>query len=264
MKPHERMKRLGLLGLISCLFVTSINYASSEVNVLELTNRGSISDTPHVVPNNKWLVEGGYQHLSLSTDGPISTAPQAEIVRGLNFNTEVFVMIPTFFSQKTPRFSGNDTPALGTKHELVQGRNWLVSLQGIVILPGGSFEFGHRSTGVRLNAMTSYLISPQFDLEAMLGFSTESLPNLLEGGRFYSCNPSVALFYKPVEKINTYIEVFGQTKTDTFGGSILAVDCGILYKIAENTCLDFEFGQKLNHDRFNYTHYLGGGVTTVF
>lgn len=262
-KPSSWMSPLYLLG-VYCLFVSTFNYASTDISVLDLTDRGSVTDTPHVVPNKHWLLEGGYQQFSFNMGSPISAIPQAEIVRGLNYNTEVFVILPSYYSQKTPPLSGNDTPLLGTKHELIHGNKWLVSLQGIVVLPGGSFEFGHQSTGGQLNAMAVYDISPQFDLSGMLGVSTVSQPNLLGGGRFYSFNPSIALSYSPIETLDIFIELFDQTKTDTFGGYVFAADCGLNYQIAKNTSLDFEFGQKLIHNQLSFTHYLGGGITAVF
>ncbi len=263
MSVQKWVRQFSMWGL-NGLFAVSLSHASTDVDITDLTDRGSISDTPHVVPNKKWLIEGGYQYQALKVDGPLSTFPQAQITRGVNFNTELFVILPSYYSLKKPPASGFDTLYLGSKHELIQGNDWLVSMQGIVALPGGSFDFGHHSVGGQLSAMATYSLNTKVSLAGMLGLATVSEPNLIGGGRFYSCNPSAVLVYTPIEKVNAFVEFFGNTKTDIFGGSIWAADCGLVYKVAENTALDFEFAQNLSHDRINYNHYLGGGVTALF
>lgn len=255
------IRAFNILILNYCLFASSLIYANDDSTVMDLTDRGSITDTPHTVPNKKMIVEGGYQYLFLQEDGPLQTTPQIEIDFGLLLNTEFILEIPTHYWLNNPQFSGFDTPSLGIKHELIQGKNWLMSLQGIVTLPGGSFGFGHHGAGGQLNLMGTYGFAPKLSLTGMFGLSTETEADILGGGRFKSYNPSAVLAYLPIETLTLFVEAYGQSKTAILSDPVVGIDLGLIYQIAKNTCLDFEVAKNLYRSIYNYDYYVQGGIT---
>lgn len=95
-----------------CLF-TSLSYANNTSGVMDLTDRGSVTDTPYTVPNKKIIMEGGYQFITLQEDGPLSALPAMEIDFGLPFNTELIVQLPTYYFLHKPQLTGFDTTVLG-------------------------------------------------------------------------------------------------------------------------------------------------------
>lgn len=236
----------------------------SSVDILDLTDRGSITDTPHVVPNKSLLIEGGYQYLSLKADSPLHNVPQTEVALGLNLNTEMFVIFPTYYAQGKPVFSGFDTSSFGVKHEFMHGNNWLVSLQGIATMSGGSDAFGQQGAGGQLNVLTTYSINAMIAISGTFGISTSTEPSSGGGARFNSFNPSVALSYKPVEQMSVFVELFGQTSAGYFVGPIFTANCGLIYQLTKNAALDFEFAKNISSNILYYNYYMGSGITVLF
>ena len=266
MKASQWISSCGIL-ILNCFSLASMSYASDEsyIDMLNLTDRGSITDTPYVIPNKSLLIESGYQYLSLKIDGPLYNVPQTTTVSlGVNFNTEIFVIFPTYYFLSKPEVSGFDTPSFGVKHEFMHGHNWLVSLQGIGSMSGGSDAFGHQGAGGQLNALATYSINSSFDVSGMFGVSTSTEASAGGGAGFSSLNPSIALSYKPAETTSVFVELFGQTKAGYFVGSVFGTDCGLVYQFTKNASLDFEVVKNISSNLLYYNYYLASGITVLF
>jgi hypothetical protein len=138
------------------------------------------------------------------------------------------------------------------------------SWQGILTLSGGSDAFGHQGAGGQCNLLTTYSMSPMFDLSSMLGISTSTESRSAMGGRFQSFNSSIAVSFKPIETMSFFVEMFGQTKSGYFVGSTLGADVGVLYQIARNASLDVEFAKNISSSMLYYNYYLGSGISILF
>lgn len=259
---------MALISFQACS--TPILPSPNEPTILELTDRGTVTDTPRTVPNKKILIETGYQYQDLILTNRLQgdhlqSYPQTEIVFGLPKQTEVFVLLPNYnqLSNRTSQdfISGFGATSFGVKHELLYGKNWVASVQGVLTPPGGNPTFGSPGVGSQLNAMAVYSITRKWNIGCMLGGNTITESKLLGGGRVNSISINGAMSYSITEPVILFGEIFGQTKTaidreDGFVGNV-----GFLYLLTENAVLDFELAQALTGALGEYNHYVGGGIT---
>ena len=76
-----------------------------------------------------------------------------------------------------------------------------------------------------------------------------------------SFNYTLSLAYTPVEKVNFFAELFGQTKTSPDDGHGIDGDIGLIYAYNKSVAFDVEFGQRLSGALGGFQNYAGAGVT---
>lgn len=254
---------LSLFISTSC-FAEMRDYPCNSPGALELTDRGTVTDTPCIVPTNKVLIEGGYQYQWLESSTQLQVYPQTIVVLGLPNKFEVFLGVPTYYNkQSNLQARGLGITTAGVKHEVTSGSNWVASIQGILTIPSGSRVFGSPKTGETINAILVRELTPKIVFASMFGGSriAESSNN---GGRYFtSFNPSISLVYAPTDPLNLFIEVFGQSKTAPDLGSGFIANGGLLYKFKENVIFDLEIGQRIQGNLFDIQQSIGSGVTIL-
>jgi hypothetical protein len=254
-----------LLSLASLILSQTLSAEALCVNpdVLDLTDRGSITDTPCTVPKNKLLIEGGYLNQHLTPPSTLNSAPLLEMATGITDKSEIFAVLPTYTTQSQPSSSGFSASVVGAKSILLSGQSWAISGQGGIIIPGGSYNFGSPDTGYLVNAIGAYQLNETITLVSMLGGSSLTVPNAADAGRFNSFNYSGTLAFGPVKKYALYVELFGQTKTSPIAGSGLDGDFGVFYTYNEHIVFDIEYGTALQGQLGGVKNYIGAGFTAV-
>lgn len=237
------------------------NNPCQGISLLAITDRGSITNTPCVMPSKTALLETGYQYKQFKQAGSLQNYPQPTLFVGLPARTELAVVMPTYYQQPEIPFSGFSATAVGIKHEFAYGENWVTAAEAFLAPPGGSRAFGNPGTGAFVNGMASYIINSRVTMTLMIGGSTATEDSFSGGERFNSFNPSLVLIYTPVEKASIFVEVFGQTRTGPDLGGNYNVDCGVLYLLTANVVLDLEAGQQLSHQADSFNQFIGAGVS---
>ena len=265
------MKKIIILFSIGCSFISltsfavALDYPCNKSVALFLTDRGSITDTPCVVPENRMLVEGGYGNQFLITGDTLQSYPQAEVALGLPAHSEVFISLPSYNRQNSiPLAAGSGPTTLGVKHEVLFGHSWTFSAQGLLVLPSGSANFGAPDVGGALNGMFGIDLTSSVSLAGMFGMSSTTEAIYVSGQRFNSLNLSIAPTFAPTETVTLFIELFGQTKTAVDLGGGLNGDFGFLYAYSQSLVFDAEVGQRFSGKLGGYNHYMGIGLTGLF
>src|SRR3990167_8368884 len=158
---HSMYLKIIILYIFFCLINTSVfaetkGYPCLNPEVMELTDRGTITDTPCIVPEQQFLVEGGYQYQKLITSESLEVYPQAQIVYGLPHKLEIFLDVPSYNRPTNFVPSGLSPVNIGIKHEFAYGKKWSASLQGIVTIPSGSNAFGSPKISEVVNGIFAY------------------------------------------------------------------------------------------------------------
>ena len=207
------------------------------------------------------MIEAGYQHQEFNSPGTRQNFIEPVLFIGLPKKTEFFVELPDYNQLSIDHISGYSATALGAKHEIGYGKNWVAAAVAHLTLPSGSPVFGSQGLGAKIDGIIKYNIDHQFAFTLMLGGSTETEPSLLEGKRFNSFLPSLVLTYAPNEKLNFFAELFGETKTDSVSGGNYNADFGFFYLVTSNFALDLEVGQQLSNEIASFNHFINGGIT---
>ena len=242
-------------------FAATISDSCQDVSLLSITDRGSVANTPCVLPPKSVMLETGYQYKDFTQVGSLQNFPQPTLFLGLPSNSELIVVLPTYNQQSIMPFSGFSATGVGAKHKLTYGNNWVTAAEIFVTPPGGSAAFGNKGLGVFVNGMASYSINSNVSMTLMLGGSTNTLASFFGGERYNSFNPSLALTYALTEKANVFLETFAQTQTGPSLSGNYNVDCGVLYLLTTNVVLDLEVGQQLSHQIASFNQFIGGGVS---
>lgn len=227
--------------------------------LLSLVNRPSFADSACVVPMDHAVFEMGAQFLSLN-EGYGLNIPSLQARFGLPGNNEAFFFVPTFLRVTEPVMSGFGPAAFGMKHELAHSKSWVASLEGIVITPSGSGNFGSDGYGGIINGIYSYNITSKLNILIQLGGSTLTTSRNAGGKRFNSFNQNISLAFQPNEKVQFYTEVFGQTHTAPDQGAGYIVDGGIQYLIRKNIMIDLEVGQRISGNIGGIKNFIGTGL----
>ena len=262
-----RFQSLKAIFLFSNLIIAfnavaaTTNDICQGVSILDITDRGSISNTPCVLSPKAAFWELGYQYKQFSPDSGLQIFPQPTFFLGLPGKSELSVVIPTYNQASFRPFSGSGAAMVGVKHEVLYGKNWVAAAEVFFTPPSGSASFGSKGSGFFLNGMATYNLSPKLSATLMVGGSTATDPSLIGGGRFNSFNPSLALSYAQTKKLRFFIETFAQTQTEYVVQGNYNVDGGVLYMLTENVVFDLEIGQQLSHQSLSFHQFIGGGVS---
>ena len=232
-------------------------------NLLTIIDRPSASDSACVTPNKAVILESGYEYLSLSGGGTQQNFPEAFLRFGLADQFEFNVLLPNYIQQTVLPYKGYDPSTLGVKHQIGASTQWVIAIDGYLILPSGSANFGNERAGGIVNGIFSYNITSEISLSGMFGVSSQTQSVNAGGRRYNSFNPDLVLSWSK-EKISIYGEIYGQSKTGPQGGSGFNTDGGILYLIKKNIVIDLEVGHRISGTLDSFSHYVGTGISIRF
>ncbi len=245
--------------------------ASSPSALLAILDRPTVSDSACVAPLGFFVVEMGYQHARAQGQGGgwADNYPEAEIRYGLPGGNEFKVLPSNYNSQRAgmPEVasSGLGATSIGFKHELGYTKKWLGSVEAILTMPSGNDAFGSDGFGAAFNGMVSYTLTDQIALGAELGINTQKTASALAGcGRFTSFTTNATATWDPVDRLQFYGEVFGQTKTGPGQGAGYDFDGGVQYIVAHWLEVDLSEGVRLSGGLGGFTHYTGAGLGLLF
>ncbi len=233
--------------------------------LLSLPDGPTVSDSPCVVPKGHVLLELQYQHVDLrgKGDADADVYMQATEVRlGLPGRNEFKVLTPSYTSEKAS--SGWSATGIGFKHEVGYNSKWVGSVETILTLPSGNDAFGSAGLGAAFNGITGYSLTDNIGLGLQLGVSTQTDPALAGGKRFTSFNPILVATWHPVNRLQFYGEVYGQTKTSHNEGAGFDFDGGVQYIVYRRLEVDLAEGVRLTGNLGGFTHFFQAGTKILF
>lgn len=238
--------------------------------LLAILDRPTVSDSACAVPPGQFVLEMGFQHANVRGlgGGAADNYPQAAVRFGLPGRNEFVLLPPNYNRQRTHAVSvspaqesaGLSAVTLGLKHELGYTRHWLGAVEVLFTLPSGGSAFGSRGLGVAFNGIAAYALSEQIGLSLQLGMSSQTNPVFAGGGRFTSLTSILVTTWQPVERLQLYGEIFGQSSTGPGAGAGYNADGGVQYLITPWWEVDMEEGVRLAGDLGGFTHYFGAGM----
>jgi hypothetical protein len=243
---------------------------AGPAGLLAVLDRPTVSDSACAVPSGHVVLETGFQHADVR--GPGSGAadnyPQAEIRVGLPGRNEFVLLPPSYNRQKADAFSGSPPQeiagssaiTLGLKHELGYTGKWLGAVEALFTLPSGGSAFGSKGLGAAVNGIAAYSLSEEIGLSLQLGISSQTNPALAGGGRYTFLSSNLVATWQPMERLQFYGELFGQSSTGPDEGAGYNADAGIQYLITPSWEVDMEEGVRLAGNLGGFTHYIGAGM----
>jgi hypothetical protein len=279
--------RLGLA--ILCLYAVFLSLSSGNANaedgevetsdpcsaanpsaLFSLLDRPTFSDSACSVPFRHVVLESGFIRANLRGEGSgkADSYPQAEVRFGLPGRNEFKILAPNYTSQRSgtrqEASSGLSAAGIGFKHELGYAGKWLGSVEAVLTLPSGNDVFGSRGLGTTINGIVAYSLSAHVGLSLQLGISSLTDSVSAGGGRFTSFNQFFAATWNPIERLQLYGEVYGQTKTARSEGAGYNFDGGLQYLVTRWLEADLETGVRLTGNLGGFTHYYGVGIGILF
>ncbi|MDA8173969.1 MAG: hypothetical protein M0018_05175 [Nitrospiraceae bacterium] len=244
--------------------------ASNPTALLSLLDRPTFSDSACSAPLGHAVLELGFQHANVRGEGggTADNYPEAELRYGLPGANEFKVLASNYTSQRAglPEEAsfGLSATSVGFKHELGYNAKWLGAVEAILTLPSGNDAFGSRGLGATFSGIAAYSLTDQIGLSLQLGVGSLTDPVSAGGGRFTSFNQFLTVTWDPVERLQFYGEVCGQTKTSHDEGAGYNFDGGIQYIVAHWLEVDAEEGVRLSGNLGGFTHYYGAGMGFLF
>ena len=259
----------GMIHLGSLLPLTSSanDLCSSESDISFLVNRPANAVSPCTVKKGHFLTESGYQRRHWSTGGNADVFPITQIRLGLPKTNEIYAYIPFYVGNHAHPFAGSTTTAIGGKHEFWQNNQIIFSVDGYLLLPGGTANYSTPTVGEHVNGIISYTINTQWNLLFMLsvfhqsGQSTQGQASSASGPSLYytGVGPDLVLSYVFTPKMTMYAEFFGQNKVSPNLGSGFNADAGLVLSVRKNLTVDVEFGTRLSGQLGTLNNYVGFG-----
>jgi hypothetical protein len=236
---------------------------SGKDMLLSLINRPSFSDSACTVPPKKILIEGGLQNQEVIGGGSQVNAPELSMRLGLSSNTEFVINASNYIHQTIVPSSGETPTWMGLKYKIYSTNNWIVSAGGLFSPPSGNKTFGSPNSEAIVDAIIYNKINNKLSWQLQIAVSTLSDPVIQGGQQFQSLNPDFLISYT-FEKINAYLEFFGQTKTSSNESFGLSGGFGLIYLFHSNTTFDIEFYQNITGQLQGFEHFIGIGITHLF
>jgi hypothetical protein len=232
--------------------------------LLDVLDRPTVSDSSCVVRPDHVVIEAGYAHAALYPTGSGHgwDAPELELRFGLPHDNELVFLPPN--RVMAPGANGYTASVVGIKHEFDVSPAWQFAAESLVTLPSGDPNQGSAGTGVAINGIASYSPSSTVGLSLMAGFTSETEPSNLGGGRYTSFNPDGVVTWEFLPPWQFYVEVYGATHTAVGEGSGYDADGGIQILLSRNMEIDFEAGTRLSGNLGGYSHYVGAGFGLEF
>ncbi len=244
--------------------------ASNPSALLSLLDRPTFSDSACSAPLGHAVLELGFMHADARGEGggTADNYPEAELRYGLPGGNEFKLLASNYTSQRSgapeEASSGLSATSIGFKHELGYDAKWLGSVEAVLTLPSGNDAFGSRGLGATFSGIAAYSLTDQIGLSLQLGVSSQTDSVSAGGGRFTSFNQFLTATWDPIELLQFYGEVYGQTKTSHDEGAGYNFDGGVQYLIAHWMEVDAEEGVRLTGGLGGFTHYYGAGMGFLF
>lgn len=241
--------------------------------LLATLDRPTVADSPCVVKPGHVLAELGYQNAVLegTNVGHLSLFPQAELRYGLPDGWELKLFPPNYMtsifrsSVGGGQISGFGDTGFGAKHEFGTFGGFTVAADARIVLPTGNRAFSDGGVEANAQGIVGYNITPQLGISGMLGVST--LTNRGGDGnvsRFTSVNPDVVVTYQFIDRLQAYLEVFGNTVTAPHEGSNFTFDGGLQFLLTKSIELDVEAGTLLYGPAGLQSNYIGFGAGVLY
>jgi hypothetical protein len=231
--------------------------------LFNILNRPSNADSACVVPLNKVLIEMGARFLQLKGGGSAQDFPELLVRFGLLDNTEFGITLPDYLHQSVFPHSGTFATDIEIKHLFCATKKSVLSVEGILILPSGSYYFGSAGLGLTVNGIASYNLTKKLNLTGMLGVSSLTTPRSQCGRRYNSINPDLILTYQFNEKSQAYGEVYGQSNTGPGQGSGANFDMGYQYLLNKNWALDISYSNRIYGELSIFDNYISVGTSIL-
>ncbi len=267
MATKQRGKAVWLI-LLTCMTAASALANTTENDLCHgffaLVNRPTVADSPCTVPSKKAVVELGYQYQNLINHVKSQEFPFADFRLGLPANSELFALLPHYIHHSVKPTSGFGPTSIGFKHKLIATSKLIASVEGLATPASGSRTFGNKRWGGVINGIFYYSFTKKLSLTCQLGVSTRTQSTLDGGKRFNSVNPDAYLAWTPLDKLQVYAEIYGQSKTAPHQGAGFNVAGGLIILVTENMTIDVEGGQRLRGQLGNLENYVGAGAAVQF
>ncbi|HMK56418.1 MAG TPA: transporter [Dissulfurispiraceae bacterium] len=244
--------------------------ASNPNALFSLLDRPTFSDSACAVPFGHAVLELGYMRANLRGEGggKSDSYPQTEVRIGLPGQNEIKFLAPNYTSQRSGNppeaASGLSAAAIGIKHVLGYTDKWIGSIETVLTLPSGNDTFGSRGLGATLSGIAAYSVSDDVGISMQLGIGSLTDPVSAGGKRFTTFNQFLALTWSPIERLQLYGEVYGQTKTSRDEGAGFNFDGGLQYLVTHWLEIDVETGVRLSGNLGGFRHFYGAGVGILF
>ncbi len=238
--------------------------------LLSLLDRPTFSDSACSAPLGHAVLELGFMHANVrgDGDGTADNYPEAELRFGLPGANEFKVLASNYTSQRSSipeeDSSGLSATSIGFKRELGYTDKWLGAVEAVLTLPSGNDVFGSRGLGAMFSGIAAYSLTEQIGLSLQLGVGSQTDPVSAGGRRFTTFTQFLTATWDPMERLQFYGEVFGQTKTASDEGAGYNFDGGVQYLIVRWWEVDLEEGVRLAGNLGGFTHYYGAGMGFLF
>ena len=299
--PRTRSKSAGSCPMCTCplcvscplctvamlalaLATPGLAYADSQpdstddpcAGLLAVLDRPTAADSVCVVKPGRAVVEMGYSRQTLHDPDPgtgrLRVLPQAELRFGLPHGFE-FKLFPPNYNRETtspPGVGGTQTvtgygdTGIGLKYQFRDVGRWSFATDALITLPTGNHGFSSGGTGVTLNGIASYSLTPNAGLSGMLGVSSLTGP-AADGRtrRYTTLNPDLVAAYQFNDAFQVYAEVYGTTHAAPGAGGAYVADGGLQYLITPHLEIDVEYGTRLSGQP-GFSHYVGAGFGVEF
>lgn len=236
------------------------DFCSNQENIAYLINRPANATSPCAVAYKDFLVEGGAQHRIFSENQSIDVYPNTELRFGLPEKSEIYLYTPAYIASHANSYpNGNTTIAIGGKHQIWGKDNIVFTLDGFIVVPGGSRDYGMQTTGEHVNAIVEYIFHNSLSFTFMFSYlhlgQPASEPNLT----YSAVSPNIVLSYNFTPLMTVYAEVYGQSKTSPLLGSGYNADGGLIFLITNNITLDVEVATRISGQLGQFDNYIGAG-----
>ncbi len=244
--------------------------AANPSALFSLLDRPTFSDSACSVPFRHVVLESGFMRANLRGEGSgkADSYPQAEVRFGLPGRNEFKILAPNFTSQRsgTPQeaVSGLSATSIAFKHEIGYSDKWLGSVEAVLTLPSGNAVYGSRGLGTTFNGIVAYSLSAHVGLSFQLGISSLTDSVSAGGRRFMSFNQFLTATWNPIERLQLYGEIYGQTKTARSEGAGYNFDGGLQYLVTRWLEADLSAGMRLTGNLGGFTQYYGVGIGILF
>ena len=263
-------KALGRLTLLFCIHsvyqgaFADTNPCGGPDALLNLINRPSVADSACIVPRAQGVFEGGYQYINSTYGSTLQDYPNAVLRIGLPLQTELVVVTPNYYHQLKPGASGWGPTGMGLKHQLMITESWVHSIETIITFASGGNTFGTNQMNAVINFLFDYNITSSMTFSGMFGIGTQSLPANLGGARYTTFNPDVLLGVQLRDRLNMYIEFYGQTATAPGQGAGFNSDIGLLYLVTHHFEIDASYGHRISGQLGGLRDYYALGCGLLF
>jgi len=232
--------------------------------LLNLVNRPTKSDSPCVVRSKQAVLEVGYQYLNLHGGGSAQNFPEAEIRIGLPLGNEVIAVPPNYNHQTIRPRAGYNATVVGFKHGFGYNAHWVGSIEALLGLPNGGSAFGSNQYQPLINGIVQYTFNPALSLTFMLGVGSQSIPPSAGGQSYFTVNPDLVLTWQVNDKLQTFGEVYGQSKTAPGKGAGFNMGAGVLFLLRPYLEVDAELGQRISGKLQGFNNFFGVGMSVLF